>query len=37
MDWIHPEQFRRCVDRYKGEYKVQSFSYWDQFLCMAFG
>lgn len=37
MDWIHPEQFRRCVERYRGEYKVQSFSCWDQFLCMAFG
>jgi len=34
---IHPEQFRRCVQRYSGEYKVKSFSCWDQFLCMAFG
>lgn len=36
MDWIHPEQFRRFVRRYRGEYKVKSFSCWDQFLCMAF-
>jgi hypothetical protein len=37
LDLIHPEQFRRCVARYKGDYKVISFSCWDQFLCMAFG
>ncbi len=36
-DLIHPEQFRRCVQRYKGDYKVKSFSCWNQFLCMAFG
>lgn len=28
--------FRRCVVRYNGERKVQSFSCLDQFLCMAF-
>jgi len=28
--------FRRCVGRYRGEHKVQSFSCLDQFLCMAF-
>ncbi len=28
--------FRRCVARYHGEFKVQSFSCLDQFLCMAF-
>lgn len=33
---IHPEQFRRCVDRYSGNYKASSFSCWDQFLAMAF-
>jgi Domain of unknown function (DUF4372)/Transposase DDE domain len=36
MDWIHPEQFRRCVMRYDGHYKVRNFSCWDQFLAMAF-
>ena len=36
-DLIHPELFRRCVRRYSGEYKVKSFSCWNQFLCMAFG
>ena len=28
--------FRRCVGRYDGEHKVQTFSCLDQFLCMAF-
>jgi len=28
--------FRRCVDRYRGEYRVQSFSCWDRFLVLAF-
>lgn len=28
--------FRRCVARYRGEHKVQSFSCLDQYLCMAF-
>lgn len=37
MDTIHPQAFARCVRRYNGEYKVKSFSCWDQFLCMAFG
>ena len=29
-------EFRKCVKRYDGNYKVQSFSCWSQFLCMAF-
>jgi hypothetical protein len=36
MAWVHPEQFRRCVIRYRGDYKVLSFSCWEQFLAMAF-
>jgi len=36
-DLIHPEQFRRCVRRYDGDYKVKTFSCWNQFVCMAFG
>jgi hypothetical protein len=28
--------FRRCVARYRGEFKVKSFGCLDQFLCMAF-
>jgi hypothetical protein len=36
LDWIHPEQFRRFVNRYEGNYRVRNFSCWDQFLAMAF-
>jgi len=36
MDWIHPEQFRRCVRRYDGNYRTRRFSCWDQFLAMSF-
>ena len=36
MDLLPLPEFRRCVDRYRGDYKVQSFSCLDQFLCLAF-
>ena len=36
MDFIPAHDFGRCVNRYQGDYKVSSFSCWDQFLCMAF-
>jgi len=36
MDFLPQKQFRKCVERYRGNYKVQSFSCLDQFLCMAF-
>jgi len=36
MDFIPAHEFRRCVERYRGNCKVSSFSCWDQFLCMAF-
>ena len=29
-------EFRKCVKRYRGNYKVKSFKCLDQFLCMAF-
>ena len=35
-EWIHPEQFRRCVERYDGNYKTYRFPCWDQFLAMSF-
>jgi len=35
-EWIHPEQFRRCVNRYHGNCKVYNFPCWDQFLAMTF-
>jgi len=36
MDFIPAHEFRRCVDRYDGNYKVSTFTCWDQFLCLAF-
>ena len=36
MSHLPLSTFRRCVARYQGERKVQSFSCLDQFLCMAF-
>ncbi len=36
FDPIHRQTFQRCVERYRGNYKVRSFSCWDQFLAMAF-
>ena len=36
MDFLPATEFRHCVERYRGDYKLKSFSCWDQFLCMAF-
>jgi transposase len=36
MDYLPMHEFRRCVNRYRGNYQVKSFSCWDQYLCMAF-
>ena len=36
MDFLSPYEFRKCVDRYGGNYKIKSFTCWDQFLAMAF-
>ena len=36
MDFLPKRQFRRCVQRYQGNYRVRSFTCFDQFLCMAF-
>ena len=36
MDCLPLHEFRKCVERYHGHYKVQSFSCLDQYLCMAF-
>lgn len=36
MDFLPKYKFRQCVDRYKGNYRVRSFTCFDQFLCMAF-
>jgi len=36
MDLLPLPEFRRCVERYQGDYKVQRFSSLDHFLCLAF-
>ena len=36
MSHLSLKEFRKCVNRYRGNHKVRSFSCWDQFLCMAF-
>ena len=36
MEFLPLHEFRKCVKRYQGDYKVKSFSCLDQFLCMAF-
>jgi hypothetical protein len=36
IDFLPIHEFRKCVDRYGGNYRTRRFSCWDQFLCMAF-
>ncbi len=36
MEHLPKHSFRKYVNRYKGNYKVQSFSCWEQFLVMCF-
>lgn len=36
MDFLPLHEFRKCVKKYQGHYKVRKFSCLDQFLCMAF-
>ena len=37
MDFVPSAyEFRCCVERYHGQYKIKSFSCWDQFLTLAF-
>ena len=36
MDFLPLHEFRKCVARYRGNHKVQTFTCLDQFLCMAF-
>lgn len=36
MDFLPLAEFRECGARYQGDYKTQSFSSLDQFLCLAF-
>jgi hypothetical protein len=36
ISYLPKYEFAKCVEKYKGNYKVHEFSCWDQFLCMAF-
>ncbi|MGD8883051.1 MAG: IS4 family transposase [Desulfobacterales bacterium] len=36
MDFLPKHKFRQCVNRYGGNYRVRSFTCFDQFMCMAF-
>jgi len=36
MEFLPKHQFHRCVQRYKGNHRVRSFTCYDQFLSMAF-
>lgn len=36
MEFVPRYEFRLCVERYNGDYKIQSFSCWEHFLTMAF-
>jgi hypothetical protein len=36
MDFLPEKKFRQCVNRYRGNYRVRSFTCYDQLLCMAF-
>ncbi len=36
MSFLTQKKFRQCVDRYNGNYRVRSFTCYDQLLCMAF-
>ena len=34
---LDPNVFKKCIDKYKGNYKVKDFTCWHQLLCMMFG
>ena len=36
IDFLPHKKFRQCIERYDGNYRVRSFTCYDQFLCMAF-
>jgi len=36
ISFLPKYEFRKCVTKYRGDYKIQDFSCWDQFLCMAY-
>lgn len=36
LDFASRYEFDKCVDKYKGNYRVRSFTCWEQFIVMAF-
>ena len=36
LDFLPKKQFDKCVRRYQGNYKIRTFSCFDQYLCMVF-
>lgn len=36
MEFVPHYESCKCVERYDGDYKIKSFSCWEQFLCMSF-
>ena len=36
IEFLPKRDFRRIVEKYNGDWRMRSFSCWDQFLCMAF-
>jgi transposase len=36
IDFLPEYQFRKCVEKYQGNYGSKGFSCWDHFLCMSF-
>ena len=36
MAFLPRRKFQECVENYQGNYKMKSFSCWDQYLCMTF-
>ena len=36
LDFLPKKSFRTCVKRYQGNYRIRSFTCYEQFLCMAF-
>jgi len=36
IDFLPKKKFSQCVNRYGGNYRIRSFTCFDQFLCMAF-
>lgn len=36
LDFVSRYEFDKCVDKYRGNYRIKSFACWEQFIVMAF-